>query len=299
MAFNSFKGVMTSSHGRIYEKELKGRRTTESTALNWIAWGEGYLNQSIMSTVFFCISSYEPPEKLLEYEKWEHNKRLIINNIQGKEKVSLYMCKTKDYSISSALDYRKGKNGHQEHIFQLNITKNHDIQFWVNHPGEKELNGAGRPGYWAGNGTIPMTAQYENNVFLMFNISGDQMVDFTHAYCPFEDFDEYICGENMIFLRKDNVYTGIYIKNPYRITESGPLKNNEIISEGLTNIWFVKVMTEKEAGNFQEFISRFCDMKIIAEKLYIEIDDFEHGKIIMDWENGFRVEKKEKVFLRI
>ena len=160
MAFNSFKGVMTSSHGRIYEKELKGRRTTESTALNQIAWGEGYINQSIMSTVFFCVSSYEPPEKLLEYEKWEHTRRLIINNIQGKEKVNLYMCKTKDYSISSALDYRKGKNGHQEHIFQLNITKNHDIQFWINHPGEKELNGAGRPSYWAGNGTVPMVEQY-------------------------------------------------------------------------------------------------------------------------------------------
>ena len=103
----------------------------------------------------------------------------------------------------------------------------------------------------------------------------------------------------MIFLRKDDVYTGIYIKNPYKVTESGPLKNNEIISEGLINIWFVKVMTEKEAGNFQEFISRFCDMKIVTEKLYMEIDDFEHGKMIIDWENGFRVEKKEKVFLRI
>ena len=299
MAFNSFKGVMTSSHGRIYEKELKGRRTTESTALNWIAWGEGYLNQSIMSTVFFCISSYEPPEKLLEYEKWEQNRRLIISNVQGKEKVNLYMCKTKDYSISSALDYRKGKNGHQEHIFQLNITKDHDIQFWINHPGEKELNGAGRPSYWAGNGTVPMVEQYENNVFLMFRISEDQMVDFTHAYCPFEDFDEYIFHGNMIFLRKDTVYTGIYIKNPYKITDSGPLKNNEIVSEGLANIWFVKVMTKEEAGSFQEFTDRFCNMKITAGELYMEIIDFEHGKMSMDWENGFRVEKEEKVFLRV
>ena len=40
-------------------------------------------------------------------------------------------------------------------------------------------------------------------------------------------------------------------------------------------------------------------MKITAGELYMEIIDFEHGKMNMDWENGFRVEKEEKVFLRV
>ena len=96
-----------------------------------------------------------------------------------------------------------------------------------------------------------------------------------------------------------HVFARIYIKNPYKITDSGPLKNNEIVSEGLANIWFVKVMTKEEAGSFQEFTDRFCNMKITARELYMEIIDFEHGKMSMDWENGFRVEKEEKVFLRV
>ena len=89
------------------------------------------------------------------------------------------------------------------------------------------------------------------------------------------------------------------MKNSYKITENGPLRNSEIISEGFKNIWIVKVMRADEAGSFKEFCGKFSGTYINSGDLSIEIDDFEHGKMSMDWENGFRVEKEEKVFLRV
>jgi hypothetical protein len=51
---------MACSHGRTYEKELFGRYTNATSSLSWIAFGEGYVNQSAIAPVLFALSSYEP-----------------------------------------------------------------------------------------------------------------------------------------------------------------------------------------------------------------------------------------------
>ena len=53
------------------------------------------------------------------------------------------------------------------------------------------------------------------------------------------------------FLKKDNIYTGIYAENGYELTKSGPFKDKEIISKGSDNFWLIKLSTKEEIGCFE------------------------------------------------
>lgn len=145
---NSFKGIVAASYGRIYFKNLIGRRTSESTALNFIANGEGYLGQHTLATLMFALSSYEPPAEVMESYHVPAEGR-ITESAEGEEKVHLYSYRTPDYVMGSVLDYHPGEPGSQEHVLQVMI-KDCDTQIWINHPGEAVYFGEGRPGYLQG-----------------------------------------------------------------------------------------------------------------------------------------------------
>ena len=256
IAANNYKGIMVSSHGRVYEKELRARRSVETAALSWIAWGEGYLNRHVFAVMLFAISSYEPPEHLRAISLYKSPKAIEVKNIEGPEKVRLYMYKSNDYSMASALSYKPFHPGHQEHVFQMNIGDGPETQIWINHPGENKINGLGRPSYFAGNGILPKVHQENGRAVIEFNISEEHEVDFTHAYCSLEYFEEYEERGNWLFVKKLNGYMGVYAENGYAITSSGPLSNRELKSPGRQNRWLARVGSEYECGSFSRFIDR-------------------------------------------
>lgn len=251
LASNSFKGIVAASYGRIYFKNLIGRRTSESTALNFIAGGQGYLNQHSFSTTLFALSSYEPPEEILAmYHAPEEGK--VTRMTEGEERVSLYSFKTPDYIMGSAYGYHPGSCGTQEHMLQI-MLKDCDTQIWINHPGEAVYFGEGRPSYFAGNGTLPLVEQDRNFVKVTFHLL-DQEVRYTHAYCPLARFDIHCLRDKWLFLKKEDVCLAVYADNGIRITREGALKNYELISPGRDNYWKVFVEYEKQYGSFENFM---------------------------------------------
>ena len=129
-----------------------------------------------------------------------------------------------------------------------------DTQIWINHPGEARYFGEGRPGYFAGNGTLPEVRQDKNRMVMSFHLL-DQEVDYTHAFCPLERFEEYVEKGKWIFLKKSPIFTAIYAENGIAVTRDGPLKDYELISLGKDNTW--KILVEKETGHmdFKSFIN--------------------------------------------
>lgn len=238
LAINSYKGIVASSYGRIYFRNLVGRRVSESSALNYVLVGEGWMNQNCFATTLIALSSYELSEELLSLYK---GNREGMENIyhQGEEQVLLYSYKTTDYILGSVLGYKSGKKGLQEHVIQL-MVKDCDTQIWINHPGETVYFGEGRPSYFAGNGTLPLVTQHKNTATLVYDLL-DQEVDYTHAYCPLKQFDSWCLEENTLFLQKDNVSVKLYAENGLFITTSGPLKELEVISPGKHNVWRLSV----------------------------------------------------------
>ncbi|MGF7145559.1 hypothetical protein HNQ56_004002 [Anaerotaenia torta] len=258
LACNSFKGIVAASYGRIYFKNLIGRRTSEASALNFIVSGEGWLNQNCYSTVLMALSGYRPEKALLSLYKAD-DAGSINESVQGEEKVRLYSYKTADYILASAIGYRPGERGQQEHVLQL-MVQTCDTQIWINHPGEAVYFGEGRPSYFAGNGTLPLVEQNRNAARLTYDLL-EQEVSYTHAYCPLYQFDEWIAMGEWLFLRKGRTGVGLYARNGLTITREGPLKDLEVISHGKHNVWYVTVDNMKSEELLSEFGERImCEV---------------------------------------
>lgn len=250
---NSYRGIVAASYGRIYFKNLIGRRTSESTALNFIANGEGWFNQHGFSTTLFALSSYEPPAEITDmYHAPKEGKE--TKAIEGEEQVQLYSFKTPDYIMGSIYNYHPGCAGLQEHVLQI-MLKDCDTQIWINHPGEASYFGEGRPSYFAGNGTLPLVEQNKNFVKVTFHLR-EQAVKYTHAFCPLAQFDYYCLKGKWMFLKKENVYVAIYADNGIEITKEGALKNYELVSQGKNNFWQVLVDNDSMYGTFENFVAQ-------------------------------------------
>nr|WP_295682149.1 hypothetical protein [uncultured Lachnoclostridium sp.] len=251
-AANSYQGVVAASYGRIYLKNLLGRRTSESTAINFIASGEGFFNHHCFATTLFALSSYEPSDEIMKlYHVNPEGKE--VHSVEGEERVSLSSFKTKDYIIGTVQNYKPGQPGTQEHVLQVMI-KDCDTQIWINHPGEATYFGEGRPSYFAGNGTLPLVEQNRNYVKVTFDLLNQEVL-YTHAFCPLAQFDEYQQIENWIFLKKKNVYVAINAQNGIQITKLGALSNYELVSPGIHNVWQLYIDDDKTHNCFEDFIA--------------------------------------------
>ncbi len=285
IAYNSHHGLMACSHGRSYEKELKGRYVNYTNALSRVSWGVGYLNAATNAQVLYCLSDYRPDPELKKYVDWGEEESLIFKNTQGKNNfVDLYLYKNRDYLITSALDFKPAKNGYQEHINQLTIDA--EALCWINHPGENVRIGFGRPSYWAGNGYLPKVVQYKNVQFLLFDIEAEHPVNFTHAYFPTYAFDEYLKKDNYYFARKDNAFFVTTAANKIKLVEEGINQGRELKSIGRKNSWLIRAANKNEFKSFKNFIDQISVSKLAINAEEISFDDPKHGKFHFNWEDG-------------
>ena len=248
---------MSSSYGRIYFKNLIGRRVGEISALNWIASGRGFLNHHSFSTVLFCLSAYEPSERILQ--EYNTEEPLVVRNKVKLLDLDVYAYKTADYIISSALNKKQDAKGTQEHLFHVTAV-NPDCQLWINHPGELSYFGEGRPSYWAGSLSMPKVRQDRNKAELQFgHLAGE--ADFTHMYVPLRFFDSWNMCERYLVVEKCNVYVYVSARNGLSLVSDGPFCDSEVRSYGNENVWRVwvseKKLTESDLQSFVDFDLRF------------------------------------------
>ncbi len=262
LAENFHSGITSSSYGRVYEKELKGQLTNECSFLNWIAFGEGYLNNKLRASALMSLSSYIIPEDILSKAIIEDEEKITLR-VQGEEKVKLYNYKRDKYSLSSAIDYRRGEKGHQESLVHLNIKDCVKNQIWISHPGEEVPSGEGRPSFWAGNGRLPNVIQNKNILFMDYEIKEEDRVKFTHMYCDTKYYEIVeLIDSKTLCLRNAGVNILVKTKNPLFLIESGPTKNREFRSLGMDNYWLVYVDDQK---TFEEFKSLASLVEVVEK----------------------------------
>ena len=271
IAINEHKGAVMASFGRTYEKEMKGNYNAGTTSLLYLLYNTGHLTRAGIGSISLALSDYEAPDEYRKYMGLKDGEVLIHQNTQGFEQhVNLYLYKNSRVMLSTAVAFKPFQKGYQEHILQATLDKT--AQIFINHPGESHPYGSGRPNYWAGNGILPLGVQYRNTGILVYNIPEENRIDFTHAYIPLCEFQQYMGSEDSLVAAKNGGYIGIRTLNGITLQRKGVTANREFISPGRKNIWIVKVAVADDYESLEEFLEEM-------NNIFIQKD--ENGEILI------------------
>lgn len=281
-ANNSFHGLLGTSNGRTYPRDLLANKNLTTNPLMWLAWGEGCLNSHVDPLIFMALSEYQPPERLADIAKWDSKQKLIVTEFQGTLRVPTTLCKTIDYILGSCKSPRIGGPGSQEHLLNLFI-KDHQSRIWINHPGEGKIFGEKRPGYFTGNGLTPLVLQQGNVAVVHYNFSEELLqsaeVKFTHAFCDLHVCDEVELQEHWAFVRRGDTFAALYAKNGLTVSQRAPLQNKELISPGINSTWLVKVAAVPEIDSFRHFVDWMAANTPTEQDGKLFFRDFAYGNM--------------------
>lgn len=265
MALLEHKGTVMTTFGRSYEKELKGNYTAGTTSLLYIAYNKGCLNRAALAYTSFALGEYEPPAEYRQFMELPEGEAIIYKKTQGYEGyVNLYMYKDSTVQLSTALDFYPFTPGYQEHIMQATI--NPTAQVFVNHPGEVQPYGNGRPNFFAGNGSRPRGAQYRDLGILQYKIPQEHPVSYTHAYIPLSEFKGYIGDDHVVTVEQEDGYIGVITLNGLHMQQEGPCKYREFISPGRENVWLIKMGRKDVYGSLQAFYQKIKKIQMIKQE---------------------------------
>ena len=244
LALFSFDGALMGTAGRIYEREIKGVYSAGTTGFLHMLYNTG-TTCKVDFALPTALSDYTPP---VEYEKYiaKQAEPLIYETTQGfEDHVNIHMYKDTYGILTTAAGFKPYQNGYQEHIVHCSLDKT--AQVFVNHPGEGQPFGSGRPAFWAGNGVLPNASQKGDTATLHFKL-GDNKIGYTHAYVPLSEFDDYLITPKAVVVQKGRGLMGVAAKNGIKLTKTGSCANKEFVSDGRENTWTVKL------GNLDKYI---------------------------------------------
>lgn len=197
------------------------------------------------------------------------------------KEVNTYTHRTRDYMLSSAVDYRKGAFGSQIHSWQATLDANALV--FTTHPFRAPLQSTNwrdddeTGSYWTGEASIPRSAQHENVAIHIYTPQYPSSSPapftffryqlYTHAYFPQDHFDEVVQvpanpqGTWTIGRHADG-YVALYsyrpvewlVYDPNVIATNGMIKPFDLRANGgPNNVWIVECGSKDESGSFAAF----------------------------------------------
>ncbi len=202
------------------------------------------------------------------------------------ETVNTYTWRTPDYQLSGAQDHSKGMWGAQDFIWQATIDE--QAYVFTTYPGG--LQGDYMAGPWTG-GWQPRAALHENVGIIQYQRRSFPLLDkivfveYTHAYFPHDEFDEFTQTGNWTFGRKGDSYVALYSQNP---TVWSTENNYELIADGAANVWIVELGSATENGSFAEFMAGInaAAVTIGDDVQYVSPSQ---GPMAVSWDGPFTV----------
>ncbi|MBE0697602.1 MAG: hypothetical protein IH586_11835 [Anaerolineaceae bacterium] len=271
IAVNSFKGVYGSTQGQASMTDIKSGLLEPTSGITRVMWGMGIFNLHIAGTVSLaCLENYALPPIIAEIAAG------MTEELGNKEQqaaaqypVNKITFKTPDYMLSSAQSYLPGQHGNREQIWQATLGPQSIV--FVNHPGCSSENEIHTPNYWVGNGILPRVAQQDNTLVAIYNNTNETGMDFTHAYFPTSEFDEFNIDGNTAFARKDDGYIALTAMNGLELIISGPSAYREIRSIGKKNIWICEMGRKAIDGSYENFKEKVLNHEKTISDLAFEM----------------------------
>lgn len=310
IAKDSSNVVIKQSNGlNISELKSEGYYGTDNRSM-MMQWGmECFSNPEIIRNSLAHIrksihfsNEFVAPLKVVDITllNWLHLEPFIARILKSQsdgvaiQKGNTYTYKTKDYSMYSAQNYHPGTYGDQQHIFGLNI-KNH-FSIFHTHPALKKGRKHQSPNYEVGYGHFPHIAQDKNVSLAIYDIPEKKglmqldLLDFTRAYFPSEQFDTAYISGNYVFGKKGETYCAFIGTNNFHFDDD---KKDDIIQPGKQTFWITEAGSLTEDGSFEAFVKRIQQNKVDFDEEKLELMYSSNSKNFKLKFNGdFKVDEK-------
>ncbi|MBN1877031.1 MAG: hypothetical protein JXA33_22605 [Anaerolineae bacterium] len=199
--------------------------------------------------------------------------------------VHIQTYRTPAYLLSCAQDYRPGKPGYQQHIWQATLGL--DAMVFTNHPGAADE--ISRPNYWAGNGVMPRAAQHKNVLISVYHVSPKDAFPFSHAYFPRDAFDEVVEYEHWVCARKGTGFLALYSQHPYRWMPDQAGQIVEVRVDSPDNIWVCEMGDATQWSDFAAFVKAVSTTEVHCHGLDVQYISPSLGLVRFGWQGNFEV----------
>ena len=226
--------------------------------------------------------------------------------------VNKITCRTPDYQLSCAQDFRKGKPGFQQHIWQATMPGN--LAVFTLHRGSDDDTGLK---YWQGR--LPRAAQVKNLVIALYDIpeyplpgpptevppgasgnaapspapSEEILLPCTVAAFPRAAFDEVVERNSWYFARKNRAYIALYSHQPMHWAPDGIFGAEGLIAEGRQNIYLCQMGRDVIDGPFASWIDCIANSALACNGLSVDYNAPGLGRVRFAWEGPLTMDDRE------
>lgn len=250
-AMQCHRGMLLGANGRAYINDVLSPTDIQANAFCHFAWGTPYAPFAY-KPVLYALTDYECPPELAAKALLKKGETLEEHFVQGHDRISITIYKTAGFFMGSSSSSLEGKPGDQEHLFDVMIG-DEDGRLWINHPGESNVLGTRRPGYFSGNAFTPHVCQKGSGAVISYRFPDTAEVNFTHLICRRGSFERCILEERDLFMRREGVNVYVHADNGLVVPDVKSLSEIELRSYGLTNTWYVKI---DDSMDFKSFVQR-------------------------------------------
>ncbi len=208
------------------------------------------------------------------------------------DEVNVVTYRTPDYMLSTAVDWKPGFGGQQQHIWQATLSE--EAVCFTTHPGALVRD---RPGYWTGNGWLPRAGQWENVAICIYEATDraglfiTETPDFTHAWLPRDFYDEFVERDGWFFGREGDGYLAFYSQHPgFWQTNPGNTQGREYIVPGRQNIYICELGRAETDGSFEDFQDAIVAAPLSFDGLSVSYDSPSQGPISFEWRDAITAE---------
>lgn len=289
IALHTLAGVPAGSQGRAYDKELRAGPLTELAPFAQVAFGKGWMNGGVASLPLLCCGNYVPPTRLDALAQLDAGRVVEARYAQGLESGKLVLFKNEAAQLSTVVDHKTGKRGHQQHVLDIRLAGHPMARLWVNHPGEDDPWGSQRPSYWAGNGILPRVAQHRDLALMIFDTDTHRN-SWTHAYLGRDGLDDVSIEGNWLFARSDRGFAGLYATNGLELVTTGATADREVRSQGKRCGW-IGAIGCGNGNDFQAFRSRLLATRVSfdPEQRILSVNAPDRPMAVLTWDGQFKI----------
>ncbi len=287
IALHTLGGVPSGSQGRAYDKELRAGPLTELAPFAQVAFGQGWLNNGVASLPMFCCGDYLPPPHLAALSQLTGGRMVEARYAQGLEPGKLVLFKNEAAQLSTVVDHKTGRKGHQQHVMDIKLAGHPMARLWVNHPGEDDPWGTQRPSYWAGSGILPRVAQHRDIAMMIFD-TDDHRNDWTHAYLGRDGLDEVVTKGNWLITRAGRGFAALYATNGLEPVTAGATADREIRSPGRRAGW-LGIIGCGDTNAFAHFRERILATQVMfdADRRLLSVTPPGGPELSLNWDGNF------------